>query len=157
MTACELLEIAKVMEKDGAEFYRTAAGIATDPKVKKIMEEFSVWEQSHYVLFDNLLKETPADAVIDNDSEAVKYLEAFAKYAVFSPAGAEKFGIAQMDAKGVLQHAIALEKDAVCYYYGLKNAGLPEKSAKTIEKIVQEEMKHIQLLSEQLSHLRDDG
>lgn len=153
MTACELLEIAKVMEKDGAEFYQLAAETATDPDVKKMMEDFSVWEKSHYVFFDNLLRETPGDAVIDNDSEAVKYLENFAKYAVFSPQAVSKSGIAAMSARDILQYAIGLEKDAVCYYYGLRSAGLPEKAAKAVEQIVKEEMKHIQLLSEQISQL----
>ena len=52
----EVLEIAEQIERNGAEFYRHAAGAAAAGGTRKLLEDLATWEEDHEKLFSDMRK-----------------------------------------------------------------------------------------------------
>ena len=90
----------------------------------------------------------------DPEGEAGKYLAAFADGQIFAPRAdaAALFGPEDSE-RDILETAIGLEKDSVVFYVAIRDAVPEALGEDKINRIIQEEMAHIVLLSRTLSSL----
>ena len=156
--ADEILEIAEQIERNGARFYREAAAGIEEPDSKKSLLDLAKMEDFHEETFREmrsaLAKTNAIAALLDPDSEAALYLQAFAGAHVFDPsADPVDFLEGGKSVADILKKAIGLEKDSVVFYLGIKQMVPAELGRDKIEEIIQQEMKHIALLSKKLGAL----
>lgn len=150
MTLREILEVAVQMEADGMKFYSQAAKNASDGEMKAMLLSLAEWEEKHYEQFSKIKDEVvnSSDAIVSPDNEAALYLDAFVTGAIFDAnANPFEYLTEKSSLSEILKIAIALEKDAVCYYLGIKMTVSGQKSKDKVEQIIKEEMEHIKILS----------
>jgi rubrerythrin len=148
----EVFKMAVQVEVNGVNFYTKAAENSEDPKIKKYFLELADMERDHIKIFTEMGKDfsknVNTENFLDPFDEARAYLKAFIAGEVFSiddnPAdkltGNESF-------RDILKTAIGLERDSIVFYLGIKKM-VPEEFGKgRIDKILDEEMRHIAMLS----------
>jgi rubrerythrin len=156
--ADEIFEIAEMIERNGAEFYRRAAELVTETSAKTLLLELAAWEESHLSLFMEMRQQLAGracePATFDPEGLTGAYLKALADRRVFDykeDVAKKLSGRENLD--DILKTAIGLEKDSIIFYLGLKEL-VPEALGKDkIEAIIKEEMRHIALLSQKLTSL----
>jgi rubrerythrin len=150
--ADDIFEMAVKIEKNGAVFYRDAAGQVEEKKSKDFLLELARMEDEHGVIFSNLKKELTSrekmTTTFDPEDENILYLNAFADSKVFF-----KKEKPDNNFKNILHCAIQTEKDSIIFYLGIKEL-VPEKYGRSkIDTIIKEEMGHIRLLAGKLAEL----
>ena len=154
--ADEAFALAEQIEKNGAKFYRKAAGYT--PGARDLLLKLAEMEDEHFRVFSEMrgeVSEGEKEALGDPDTEAEAYLSAMAGGYVFDVkkdpsetlTGKESF-------KDVLRIAIGLEKDSIVFYLGLKEMVSIKSGRGKIEDIIQQEMSHITILSGHLEKAR---
>ncbi len=147
--AKEILEMPEQLEKNGYEFYRKAADDVKDDEIKKFLLELAAMEVSHEKTFLELKNQLTAgekeELVFDPYEETEAYLQALAQTRVFYEKEIDTTSVEE-----VLKAGIIAEKDSIVFYLGMKDL-VPEGNGKDkIDKIIKEEMKHIQIISNKL-------
>lgn len=147
--ADDIFEMAQQIEKNGAAFYKKAAGGIRDAENKAMLLELAKMEEQHEKVFASMRAELSAKekemTVFDPLGEAVQYLKALADTRVFFE---KQIDPGSMIA--ILKEAITAEKDSIVFYLGMKEL-VPEKLGRTkLEGIIKEEMGHIRLLAGKL-------
>ncbi len=151
--ADEVFAMAEQMERDGAAFYRKAAGCACVSPARALLLEIAMQEDEHLAKFKKMRKELAGaqiePTVFDPYGEAFLYLKAMAEGKVFALPAAEAVGLkGKENLAEIIRIAIGLEKDSIVFYLGLKEF-VPEKlGGDKVADIIREEMKHIRWLSE---------
>ena len=148
-TADDVFEMAEKLEKNGAQFYRSAAENADDPEAKAFLMRLAEMEDAHEKTFallrSNLSEKAKAATVFDPQHESVLYLRALADTQVFFE---KEIDLSSM--RTILKAAILAEKDAIVFYLGMKDL-VPDTLGKDqLDKIIKEEMGHIRILSKEL-------
>ena len=156
--ANEVFEIGIEIEKNGKVFYQEAAKIATDEAIRKLFSELSEWEDSHVELFKKMRSELPdrikEDTLLDPDSEYRDYLQAAADSHVFARSTDISKLVAQCTSSlEALDLAMRFEKDSVVFYTTIKNAASAKFGGENIDTLIDEELKHIALLSKSQQEL----
>ena len=151
--ADDIFEIAGQLEKNGADFYRTASQKISDPGFVKLFAELSEMEMEHYKKFSgirsSLSGRQKSPTVADPADEAALYLKALADMRVFY-----KKQVDYSSVESILLSAIDAEKDSIIFYLGMQDF-VPEKLGKeSISDIINEEKKHIKLLAGKLNSLK---
>ena len=151
--ADEIFEMAEQMERNGENFYKSAAATIDDEAHKKLLLELAAMEVDHEKTFKAMRSDLKAAeksvTVFDPEGEAALYLRALVDTRVFFE---KKVDVSSMEK--ILKAAIEAEKDSIVFYLGMKNA-VPEKFGQDrIEGIIKEEMGHIRLLSRELAQLK---
>jgi rubrerythrin len=155
LTPFEAIEIAERIERNGAEFYRHAAGLCSDHRVSSLFLDLAQWESRHLKIFKQM-KERYADCCVSPDHIGDGHRGAPKATAM---AGLAVFGIQPDPSKDltgnenrtdVLKLAIEKEKDSIVFYSGLKGFLIDRKDAKALEDIIAEEMKHLRILTQSL-------
>lgn len=148
----EVFKMAVQIEKNGVDFYTKAALNSEEPKIQKYFLKLAEMEKEHIKVFTEMGKEVSekigGDNFLDPFDEAKAYLKAFLDGEVFStdenPAdkltGRESY-------KDILKTAIGLERDSIVFYLGIKKMMPEEYGKEKINKVLDEEMSHIALLS----------
>ncbi|MFQ5645737.1 MAG: rubrerythrin [bacterium] len=155
--ANEVFEMAKRIERNGARFYRQAAGMMSDPSVKQRLLKLASMEDGHELIFENIEKELlpgeTEETVFDPDAEAAAYLKALADHRVFirEPEALLK---GKNTLREILQEALKLEKESVLFYTGMKLLVPENLGKKEIELLIIEEMSHIAMLGKELGELK---
>ncbi|MBN2036913.1 MAG: ferritin family protein [Chitinispirillaceae bacterium] len=152
--ADEIFTMAEQIERNGARFYRAAA--ANIPAGKELLEGLAAMEDDHLATFEQMhtaVSAREAETVAaDPDGEAHLYLTAMAGDHVFDtkkdPVSLLKGNETIQD---ILKIAIGLEKDSVVFYVGMKDFVSPKLGKDKIDRIINEEMKHIAILNRKLS------
>lgn len=147
--ADEIFVMAEQLERNGAEFYRKSAESVADADSRELLNDLARMEDEHEKTFKalhaELTEKEKETTVFDPEGEAVLYLRALADSRVFFE---KKMDVSSME--GILKAAIEAEKDSIVFYVGIKDA-VPEHLGKgRIEKIINEEMGHIRLLTSKL-------
>lgn len=150
--AKEILEMAEQIERNGYDFYKKAAADVKEAEIKGFLTELADMELKHEDFFkemkDALSKAEREEVVFDPYEETALYIQALADTRVFY-----QKEIDTTSAEEVLKEAIVAEKESIVFYLGMKDM-VPEKSGKEkIDEIIREEMKHIQIISNQLLKL----
>jgi len=155
MKGYEVLEIAEQIEQNGVKFYRRAAALCDDPRAGALFVELAHWETRHVEIFKEM-RERWADAhwqIGDLLPKPMGHSDAqlLAGMAVFGiqPNPAEQLHSHESRAD-VLKLAIEKEKESVVYYSGLRSFVPHEADRKVIDDIIQEEMKHVRILTQAL-------
>ncbi|HEX2973668.1 MAG TPA: ferritin family protein [Tepidisphaeraceae bacterium] len=157
--ADEILQVAEQIERNGSRYYRKAASNAADPRVKQVLTGLATMEDRHEETFADLRKHLAnkdrAETVFDPQGETEAYLRAMADGCVFD---VESDPSEQLTGKEspteIFTKAIQLEKDSIVFYLGIKDMVGASLGQKKIDDIIQEEMNHITVLSNQLRNLQ---
>lgn len=148
--ADEIFEMAEQMERNGAQFYRSAAENITDGKNKELLLRLAEMEVEHEKTFVEMRASlTPQDkqsSVFDPEGETVLYLKALVDTRVFFK---KEIDVTSM--KDILKEALLAEKDAIVFYLGMKDLVPAARGKSHIEKIIKEEMEHIKLIGRELA------
>lgn len=144
--AHDIFEMAVMIEKNGAVFYREAAEQVEKSDQKELLLELARMENSHETTFAKMQKELQDQEMFtttfDPENENVLYLKALADTKVFSGKNKPEKSI-----RSILSGAIQVEKDSIAFYTGMKEL-IPEKYGQAkINDIIKEEMSHIRLLA----------
>lgn len=147
--ADNIFEMAEEIERNGAKFYKDAAEIISKPEIKNLLNSLSAMEIDHEKTFaemrTKLNKEEKGSTAFDPYNEESDYLKSLADTKVFYDKE-----IDLTSPREVLKAAITAEKESILFYLGMKGF-IPESFGKKwIDEIIEEEKKHITLLS---SHL----
>lgn len=148
--ADEVFQMAERIEKNGAKFYRKAAGFA-EGDVSKTLLDLAIMEDSHIAVFAKMREELSDGDVgittFDPDGLAQSYIEAMTDGVIFDTTidPSEKITGSE-STEMVFNIAIGLEKDSIVFYQIMKRV-VPEKLGKDkLDEIIAEEVRHIALL-----------
>ncbi|MCK5451394.1 MAG: ferritin family protein [Candidatus Omnitrophica bacterium] len=143
----EILEIAVQIEKNAGDFYSKLADKAADAEIKEVFNCLAEMEKGHIDIFKEV-----SDAVCGDAPEGVysdeyfAYMNALAGQYVFTE---ESTGIDAAEKCGSIKEsvdvAIGFEKDSILFYEEIRK-NVPEKAAVFVERIVEEEKKHLRQL-----------
>lgn len=146
--AGEIFKIAIEMERNGAEFYRNAAGQVSEEEHRRMLRGLAEMEDEHIKTFNDLSRQLSAEAsdYFDPDGYAARYLKSIADTRIFFE---REIDMSSMEA--ILKEAIQAEEDSIVFYVGMKEMVPDETGKEKIEAIIKEEMGHVRLLSELLT------
>lgn len=147
-----IFEIGVQIEKNGKAFYLEAAQRSADEASKAVFTELAEWEGAHIALFQRLKAELPETAVedllFDPENELVGYLQAAADSHVFENSADIAYLVAQCRTTAdVFDLALTFEKDSVVYYTTMKKVVPDYLGQAKIDRLIDEELKHIALLN----------
>ena len=161
-SAADVLLLAQRIEKDGAAFYRSAAGQIKRAEVASMLIDLADIEDGHLAIFGDLLEEIKgrgeAAGILNPEDPTAPFLDAIARelFDHLSVPSARKLS-KDATVADVLQTAIGLEKDSIIFYLGIKDA-VPEKWGRSeIDGIIKEEMRHVGILSQGLKALGESS
>jgi rubrerythrin len=156
--ADEVFTLAEQIERNGAAFYRKCA--ENRPDEKTFLLELARMEDTHLSTFQTMHQTlTSMESELfaaDPDNEAKAYLNSMAGGYVFDThkdpsatiSGSESFS-------DILRIALGLEKDSIIFYLGLKDMVSKNAGKEKVEAIIQEEMRHVTMLSNKLKTTGD--
>lgn len=149
----EVLQIAEEMERNAAEFYRKAAGMYHDPSLSKLFSELAQWESRHMEVFaemkNHFAERTWEGGRFGLDRVNVPRLEM--PPAVFSEQSDPAQELTGHETRAdVFRLALQKERYTIGYYTTLTEFALGEENLKTIKSILQEEKRHVRILTQSL-------
>ncbi len=159
LSAYDVLEIAERIERNGAKFYRRAAGLVDDPDVSTLFVNLAQWESRHQEIFRQM-KERLGDRRWEQGTLTPHRVASgnpgvMAGLAVF---GVQPDPAAEIDGRrskaDMLRMAVGKERDSIIYYLGLRDFVGNEADQATIEEVIAEEKKHVRILMQSLEHAR---
>ena len=143
-TAREIAEAAVEKEMKRRDFYANVTKLSTNPEMTKLFEFLTAEEDRHVATFVKIRDGVPVEEVrpeeYDADMEA--YMDSVVEDRLYSKIGSEDFVQKAIDAKDVFRLAIALEKDAILFFWEF----LPyvnDKDKKVVRTLMDEEKGHI--------------
>ena len=154
LNADEIFQIGLQIEANGKLFYETAAKQTKEGPSKELFQELASWENQHIDLFEKLRLQLPEAAkkenLFDPDSELQMYIKATADSHVFvKNKDIPSLVTALKTPQEVLDLAVTFEKDSIVFY-GIMKKAIPESFGKDqIEALINEEIKHIAILTQQ--------
>lgn len=155
--ADEVFEIAEQIERNGAAFYRKAAGEARDPKTSQLLLAFAQMEDEHLEVFESLrqsLSRREWKPVLDPDGQTALYLRAIADGHIFDATVDPADALTGDEApREILRKAVELEKDSVIFYEELKQTVPQGLGRERLDRIIGEEFRHITILNAHLKAL----
>ena len=145
----EVLSLAMEIEKSGHAFYSTVAEDGSDPALVEFFRFLAAEESRHLRYFEALRGEL-GDFSIDAEGweETSGYIKATTDGRFFTGEG-RAIGAA----KGVsgfreaLDVAISFEKDTLLFFYEILSV-TPERTRESVREIVEEEKRHVLMLSQ---------
>jgi rubrerythrin len=156
--ADEIFQIGMQIEVNGQAFYETIARNSLEPLVKELFLDLSRWESEHIESFKKLRQRLPDPSkggdLFDPNQELYLYIKATADSHVF----VKHQNISELASKcktpiEALEVAVAFEKDSVVFYTAMKRF-VPEQHGKSeIDTLIDEEMKHIFMLTRKKKEL----
>ena len=154
--ADEVFEMAEQIEKNGAKFYRNAAG--KFPELKQLLSALATMEDQHLKTFQSMRAElsgTEADPpVFDPDGQAQMYLRVMADEHIFNIKADPSEKLADVEKpEDLLKIAIGVERDSIAFYVGLKEAVSRRAGKDQVDGIIKEEVGHIATLNQKLEAL----
>jgi len=149
LSGSEVFSMAMEIEKSGYAFYKTVAGTSGSEPLKQLFTFLAEQEIQHYEFFEKLSKENAEFDINEDDWEEISdYIRATTESRFFI--GEDKaINLAKSvsDPEEAIDIAIGFEKDTLLFFYELLNV-TPEASKNAAQQIVEEEKRHIRLLSE---------
>ena len=145
----EIVEIGIQIEKNGKDFYNTAAAKSKNLEAKELFQFLAGEEEKHIKTFQAILssveKYEPAEAY---PGEYFAYMNALASEYVFTQKDiGERIAKASKTDKEVVDKGIGFEKDSIIFYEGMKKS-VPEFDIKIIDQLIVQEQSHLKKLTE---------
>jgi rubrerythrin len=155
--AADIVELAMQVEQSGEAFYSAVAAKVETQDARELFEYLAGQEVAHYQVFERL-SQTIREAPFMTDEEwdlYMDYLSGTVQSAFFE--GTDKaLALAETvtDAPHAIQMAIGFEKETLLFFYDLRER-IPDQDRPVIEKIVEEEKRHIRRLVSKLNANED--
>lgn len=156
--AREIFDIGVQIEANGKAFYEAAAKKTAETATREFFLELAAWEAQHVKLFSDLRDALPKSAgnvpVFDPNDEAAIYLQATADSHVFVK-NKDMIGLVAgcTTAVDILDVAMTFEKDSVVFYTTMKKVVAKNLGQDKVDRLIDEEIKHIGLLSQRRAKL----
>lgn len=149
LSAEEIFEMAMKIEKSGYAYYSTIADATSNDDLKDLFRFLAGEEQKHYRFFEKLSKEVEDFTISQEDWDQISdYIQATTDSRFFF--GEDKAISLAKKTSGVqeaIDVAIGFEKDTLLFFHEIKSV-TPPHSQEAAQKIVEEERRHVTLLSE---------
>lgn len=145
----ELAEIGIQIEKNGRDFYDALIKQSKDKKVKDIFRYLAEQEESHIVVFKNILESVqryePKQAY---PQEYFAYMNALARDHIFTQKDKGKATAVQAKTdKQAIELGIKFEKDSIIFCEGMKEI-MRRNDQLIADKLIKEEQKHLTMLND---------
>ena len=148
LSGTEVFSLAMEIEKSGYAYYKTVADSTDDGALKTLFDFLADQEIQNYEYFKSLEAEIGEITISEEEWEATsEYIKASVDSRFFI--GEDRAIMAAQnvaDPINAIDVAIGFEKDTLLFFYELLNV-TPEKSKDTTQKIVEEEKRHILMLT----------
>ena len=146
-TAREIAETAVEKEMKRRDFYANVTKLSTDPEMTKLFRFLTEEEDRHVATFVKLRDGVPVEEVRpeEYDQEMQAYMDSVVEDKLYTKIDSAEFVQKALDAKDVFRLAIALEKDAILFFWEF----LPyvsDKDKKLVRTLIDEEKGHIRML-----------
>lgn len=156
--ADEIFEMAEQIERNGAKFYREAAGNSSDADVKEMLLSLAAMEDGHEKTFAQMRQELSAEEkesnIFDPDDEVAQYLQTMADFhgteGKVSPT--EKL-TGNESLADILKIALQAEKNSIAFYVGIKDMVSSKSGKAKVQAIIIEEMAHVSTIGGKLQTL----
>jgi len=157
--ADDILNMAEQIERNGARFYRKAAEILHNTRVRMLLLDLAAWEEGHEKVFAtmraNLTEEERQPTAFDPENESTLYLQSMEDGHVFDVRQDPTTLLTGKETvEEILRLAIEQEKDSIIFYLGLKEFTQKLQGKEKIEGVIKEEMKHIAFLNKEIAAQR---
>jgi rubrerythrin len=147
-TASDIVEFAIRIEENGANFYRFAIQIARDEDTKNLFEQLADAELLHKKTFEKIF------AAMDKTAPPESYTGEYAAYLhnyvdnaiIFKKEILDQELTKVKDTLSALDFALQREMDSILYYHEIKGL-VPAKEHAAVDKIIEEERRHVAMLS----------
>ncbi len=153
----EILQIAEQIEHKAAKFYLQAAETFADPQIRDLYYRLATWKAKHEKLWARMRKrvseKTGEFGTFDPDDYVRSNPPVMAGLTWFGT-GKDALSDRPTGKEGkrqVLKDAIRRANEVVIFYRGLKDFASDPASTDTIDKIIREESRQIQLLTEEMT------
>ncbi|MBE0535599.1 MAG: ferritin family protein [Phycisphaerae bacterium] len=143
----EVFRIAEQIERDGAAFYRKAAGKLGIPDVCELLTRLADWELVHERTFAQMRQdfELCSPAITLFDIEKCRAMACLSEFTI------RPHDLAALTStQSVIEAAIEMERDSLIFYTGLKDFVTEQAAADRIDQIIAEEHRHLAALREKL-------
>ncbi|CAN2042340.1 Rubrerythrin [Candidatus Magnetomoraceae bacterium gMMP-15] len=151
--ADEVFEMAEQLERNGADFYKSAAEDISDSSARELLLNLAKMEEEHEKTFamlkTELTEKDKESTIFDPEGEAALYLRALADTRVFFEKEIDTSSMQE-----ILKAALVAEKDSIVFYLGMKDLVSDKLGKNKINNIIKEEMGHIKLLGNKLAALK---
>ncbi len=146
-TAREIAEAAVEKERKRRDFYAKVTLLSTNPAMTKLFEFLAAEEERHVAQFVNLRDGVPVEEARSDeyDADMEAYMDSVVEDRLYSKIGSEDFVQKAIDAKDVFRLAIALEKDAILFFWDFLKY-VSDEDKKLVRRLIDEEKGHIRLL-----------
>jgi rubrerythrin len=154
----EVLSLAMEIEKSGYAFYRTVAGDTPDAALRELFTFLAGEESRHYEFFRGLQSQS-GDFAVDQEEweETSRYIRATTDGRFFIGENrAIQAARGAGSAREAIGTALSFEKDTLLYFHEIL-AISPARSQDAARKIVDEEKRHVVMLSERRKGLGAEG
>ncbi len=154
----EIFSMAMEVEKSGKAFYETILAGAKDEKIKELFSFLAEQEENHYKFFKKQYENAGSMNISGEDWEDIsEYIKATTDSRFFL--GEDQAIKAAKKAGGVeeaVDIAISFEKDTLLFFYEIKNV-TPAASKEASQKIIDEEKKHVLMLTKKKKEFQGIG
>jgi len=146
--ASDVVEFAIRIEENGANFYRFAVQIAKDESIKNLFEQLANAELHHKKTFEKIFAAMDVAAPPEGyDGEYAAYMHSYVDNAIiFKKEALDRELTKVSDSASALDFALQREMDSILYYHEIKRL-VPAHEHATIDKIIEEERRHVAMLS----------
>ena len=139
----EILKMAEQIERNGARFYRKAAEVLEDRRVRKLLVDLAAWEEDHERIFAamraDLTENERQPTVFDPENESALYLRSMVDGHVFYiRQDPNTLLTGKETAEEILQLAIGQEKDSIVFYLGLKEFTQEKQGRERIDGVIKD-------------------
>ncbi|MBT3259741.1 MAG: ferritin family protein [Deltaproteobacteria bacterium] len=146
-TMSEIIEFAIRIEKNGEKVYRDASEKVSDPSLVSLLQRLADEESEHLRWFSDLKGTVKEERVNSQVGEMGQSL-------LLEIVGDQTFSLKEwdlstiVDLKEVLKIALGFEKDTVIFYEMMGSFIQGDAVLAKLDQIIQEENRHIRVLSE---------
>ena len=159
--ADEIFQMAERLEQNAATYYHTAAEKVNYPGARQMFLELASWEEKHESNFasmhKNISDKEREEMAFDPYDETAQYLQALADESIFdtSDSPLENIGT-EPTFENILRFAVSKEKDTINFYTGLRQLVSAGSGKNKVDEIIQEEMRHVSLLTQELNKVKTE-
>jgi rubrerythrin len=146
-TSRDILDLAVQIEKNGEKIYRGALQEVASPEMRSLLQRLADDEARHVDRFSEFREST-------GDARGDPKLEEMGRSILLGILGDQSFSLKEADfskmerIKELFKVAVEFEKDTVIFYEMIRAMIEDDETAADLNKIIEEEKRHIELLEE---------